>query len=91
MTPEEIVDKAIAQVKDVMMNDSMINKRVAIRAVELALSNSNKITLLDKKYDWESLSDLERDCYESISDSNHDIPGEYEGTINVNITYEDSQ
>ena len=42
-------------------------------------------TIFNRAYDWNSLSDLERDVMEAVEDSG--LPGEYTGEIRVVMTY----
>lgn len=42
-------------------------------------------------YGFESLYDMERDVSEAIEYSDVKIPGEFQGTIKVTITYDDSE
>jgi len=50
--------------------------------------------VFQKRYDWESLYDLESDMIEAFNDSNpkmEGIPGEFTGTIIVTMTYEEDE
>lgn len=44
--------------------------------------------LLQKKYDWESSSDVYRDVSEAVDDIIKKHSGEWPGTLKVTITYE---
>lgn len=60
-------------------------KRVADPVVERPAPPAPQ-QLMNKQYHgFEAMSDIERDVYESIADAN--LPGEFQGTIAVTITY----